>query len=71
VIDAAIVVSTAPSGASAYAQLEPRTADQLGLGEATLLVMRPDGHIGLRADRRHGEALAAYLENLCDFPAAS
>ena len=27
---------------------------------ATLLVVRPDGHVGLRADRDHLEALAAY-----------
>jgi hypothetical protein len=32
----------------------------LGIGEVTLLVVRPDGHVGLRADRDHLKALAAY-----------
>jgi hypothetical protein len=27
-------------------------------------VIRPDGHIGLRADRKHVEALAAYHTRL-------
>ncbi len=69
VIDAAIVVSAIPSEERAYARLESGAAAQLGVGGVTLLVMRPDGHVGLRADRRHGEVLAAYLEKLCDFPA--
>ena len=43
-----------------YARLTPAAADQLGIGEITLLVIRPDGHVGLRADRDHIEALAAY-----------
>ena len=30
---------------------------QLGIDEITLLVIRPDGHVGLRADRDHLEAL--------------
>jgi hypothetical protein len=32
----------------------------LGIGEITLLVIRPDGHIGLRSDRNHVEDLTAY-----------
>ena len=39
------------------ARLAPAAADQLGIGEITLLVIRPDGHVGLRADRDHIEAL--------------
>ena len=35
-------------------------AAQLGIAEVTLLVVRPDGHVGLRADREHVAALAAY-----------
>jgi hypothetical protein len=32
----------------------------LGIDGITLLVIRPDGHVGLRADRNHIEALMAY-----------
>jgi hypothetical protein len=32
----------------------------LGIRDVTLLVVRPDGHVGLRADCDHLEALAAY-----------
>ena len=47
----------------------PRTvcrtaAEQLGIGEITLLVIRPDGHIGLRSDRNHVEDLTAYQQLL-------
>ena len=44
----------------ASALLAPEGAAQLGVTAATLLVVRPDGHVGLRADRDHVEALAAY-----------
>ena len=47
-----------------YARLMPAAADQLGIGETTLLVIRPDGHVGLRADYNHIEALAAYHAQL-------
>ncbi len=70
-IDAAIVISAASGQERRHAQLESGAAAQLGVDGATLLVMRPDGHVGLRADRMHGKALAAYLEKLCDFPGAS
>lgn len=46
------------------ARLAPAAADLLGIGEITLLVIRPDGHVGLRADRDHLGALAAYHELL-------
>lgn len=35
-------------------------ADRLGVDAISLLVIRPDGHVGLRADSDHVEALAAY-----------
>jgi len=58
-----------PSG-SAAARLDSDAAARLGVDAMTLLVIRPDGHVGLRADARHAEALSAYLANLCDAPAA-
>jgi 2-polyprenyl-6-methoxyphenol hydroxylase-like FAD-dependent oxidoreductase len=38
----------------------PAAANQLGVSDTTLLVVRPDGHIGLRADRNHAEAIGRY-----------
>jgi hypothetical protein len=32
----------------------------LGIGGIAFLVIRPDGHVGLRGDRSHIEALTAY-----------
>lgn len=43
-----------------HALLAPATANQLRVGGISLLVVRPDGHVGLRAERNHLEALAAY-----------
>lgn len=57
--DAALVEATV-----VLAPLPAATADRLGVGEATLLVIRPDGHVGLRADRDHVAALGAYQSRL-------
>jgi 2-polyprenyl-6-methoxyphenol hydroxylase-like FAD-dependent oxidoreductase len=43
-----------------HCRLSSAAAKQLGLGEITLLVIRPDGHVGLRADEDHLNALTAY-----------
>jgi 2-polyprenyl-6-methoxyphenol hydroxylase-like FAD-dependent oxidoreductase len=60
VIEETFVLTTRSDGQNPYARLTPAAADKLGIGEITLLVIRPDGHVGLRADRDHIEALAAY-----------
>jgi 2-polyprenyl-6-methoxyphenol hydroxylase-like FAD-dependent oxidoreductase len=39
-------------------------ADQLGVNDITLLVIRPDGHVGLRADSNHVDALSHYQSML-------
>lgn len=44
----------------AHCRLSAAAAEQLGLSEITLLIIRPDGHVGLRADEDHLNALAAY-----------
>ena len=59
-IGATIVLTTRPSGRYAWPWLGPGGADQLGIGEVSLLVVRPDGYLGLRADRNHLDALADY-----------
>jgi 2-polyprenyl-6-methoxyphenol hydroxylase-like FAD-dependent oxidoreductase len=55
----ALTVNSGVSGIDAY--LEPETAEKLGIGNIMLLVVRADGHVGLRADSRHAETLAAYI----------
>jgi hypothetical protein len=59
-IEGTVVLTERPDHQKSCAQLAPTAADQLGIGELTLLVIRPDGHVGLRADRDHLAALAAY-----------
>lgn len=59
-IEASIVLTTRVDDGHPRPRLAPAAADQLGISEVTLLVIRPDGHVGLRADRGHLEALAAY-----------
>jgi hypothetical protein len=41
-------------------RLDPATAKLLGVDGITLLVVRPDNYIGLRADANHLAALARY-----------
>jgi len=60
VVEATVVLTARSDDQHPYAWLTPAAADQLGIGEITLLVIRPDGHVGLRADRCHIAALAAY-----------
>jgi len=59
-IDETIAVTTRSEPQHAWARLSPAAAERLGVDAITLLVVRPDGHIGLRADRDHLELLAAY-----------
>jgi 2-polyprenyl-6-methoxyphenol hydroxylase-like FAD-dependent oxidoreductase len=43
-----------------WTKIAPAMAERLGVAEITLLVVRPDGHVGLRADRDHLNAFLAY-----------
>jgi 2-polyprenyl-6-methoxyphenol hydroxylase-like FAD-dependent oxidoreductase len=60
VIEATVVLTAGSDGPPPWARLAPDAAERLGIREVTLLVIRPDGHVGLRADRDHLEALQAY-----------
>mgnify|MGYP000455492626 CR=1 FL=1 len=67
-----VVAVTANSGVpDADGYLEPATADLLGVRDMVLLVIRADGHVGLRADRRHAESLSAYIALLRSNPASA
>lgn len=48
------------SDAAGLASLSAADAARLGIEGVTLLVVRPDGHVGLRADGGHEGALRAY-----------
>jgi 2-polyprenyl-6-methoxyphenol hydroxylase-like FAD-dependent oxidoreductase len=63
-IEATIVLTTRSDDQHSCARIAPAAADRLGIGEVTLLVIRPDGHVGLRADRDHLETLTAYQSRL-------
>jgi 2-polyprenyl-6-methoxyphenol hydroxylase-like FAD-dependent oxidoreductase len=57
---AAFAFGTRPDQPDHIGHLEPVTADLRGVHDITLLVVRPDGYIGLRSDRDHLEALKRY-----------
>ena len=58
IIGASVVLTARSDNQNQCARIAPAASDQLGIGEVTLLVVRPDGHLGLRADNNHLEALA-------------
>jgi hypothetical protein len=59
-VEHAVAMATGSNDQSAIAKLESTAIDRLGIAQCTLLIVRPDGHVGLRADRDHLKALAAY-----------
>lgn len=69
IIDIVIAITASaaePDAPDPYvdAYLDPATAEKLGITNIVLLVVRSDGHIGLRAERGHAQALADYLAQL-------
>lgn len=64
VIEATIVLAVRSDEEHRCARIPQAAAEHLGIDGITLLVIRPDGHVGLRADRDHLEALAAYQARL-------
>jgi len=52
-----VAITAGSDDQSPYARIAPTAAEELGIGELALLVIRPDGHIGLRSDRNHLEDL--------------
>jgi len=64
IVEAVVVAATRADGRSFWASIDSGTAELLGVDGVTLLVVRPDGYVGLRADRDHLEALAGYRQCL-------
>jgi 2-polyprenyl-6-methoxyphenol hydroxylase-like FAD-dependent oxidoreductase len=64
IIEEIVVIAVGSDDHSPYGRITPAAAEQLGISKITLLVVRPDGHIGLRSDHDHGADLAAYQQVL-------
>jgi hypothetical protein len=64
IIEANIMLTARHNDAQPCDRLASDAAERLGIDEITLLIIRPDGHVGLRADRDHLDALAAYQARL-------
>jgi 2-polyprenyl-6-methoxyphenol hydroxylase-like FAD-dependent oxidoreductase len=62
--EAAVALSTQPEPRNRIGRLQPVGADLLGVQGTTLLVVRPDGYIGLRSDGEHLSALERYRKLL-------
>ncbi len=63
-MEATIVTATRPDEDRPVVHVAPADVEALGIDEITLLAIRPDGYVGLRADHDHLEALAAYESRL-------
>jgi 2-polyprenyl-6-methoxyphenol hydroxylase-like FAD-dependent oxidoreductase len=63
-IERVIAVTANASVPDADAYLEPAAADGLGAANVVLVVVRPDGHVGLRAEQGHAQALSNYIGRL-------
>jgi 2-polyprenyl-6-methoxyphenol hydroxylase-like FAD-dependent oxidoreductase len=64
VFSAAFAFSTERDQAEYIGRIEARNADALDVRDMTLIVVRPDGYIGMRSDADHLEALASYRARL-------
>ena len=60
VFDAAVALGAGPDLPDGIASCDPVAADLVGVDGVTLLAVRPDGYVGLRADRDHLAALERY-----------
>lgn len=60
ILEASFALTTLDARRDGHGVIDGEAADQLGVEGLTLFLVRPDGYLGLRADARHMEALAAY-----------
>jgi hypothetical protein len=65
-----VLTSRSDAAVLPYKRLAPDAASELGIVAVTLLVVRPDGHVGLRTDRDHLEALTSYHSLLAERPSS-
>lgn len=60
IVEESIAMTVHAGAPSGVARITPGAAAGLGISGTTLLVVRPDLHVGLRADRDHVGALESY-----------
>lgn len=60
IVDAVALLTVTSASHGEHRSITPAAASQLGIDGITLLVIRPDGHVGLRCDHDHREALTSY-----------
>ena len=58
--EGAVALGSHPDMPAQIGKIEPGATDLIGVEGITLLAVRPDGYIGLRADRDHLNALGRY-----------
>ena len=63
--DAVVAAGTQSDLAAGIGRLESSAWSLLGIEEITVLAMRPDGYVGLRADREHLRAVERYRALVC------
>jgi hypothetical protein len=63
-VDSTLTLNAGAAESFVHANLSAIAANQLGVSDLTLLLIRPDGHVGLRADRDHLRTLQAYQSML-------
>ena len=68
IVETVALLTTNTSSHGEYRSITPAAARQLGIDGITLLVIRPDGHVGLRCDHDHREAMASYQAMLVGGP---
>ena len=59
-LDAVVAVATDTHDRAGIGRLDHTGAELLGITDTTVLAVRPDGYIGLRAERDHPRELVAY-----------
>lgn len=60
IFEATVALTESATAAEHTGRMEANVADQLGIQGVTLLAMRPDGYVGLRADHDHLAAVSRY-----------
>jgi 2-polyprenyl-6-methoxyphenol hydroxylase-like FAD-dependent oxidoreductase len=66
IVGTVLALSTDPNGRGPHLHLPQPIGDEFSAEEVTAVVIRPDGHVGLRADGAPLEAIEAYLAQLCN-----
>jgi len=64
IIEETFVLGSGTANGDPQGRITRAAAELLGVGDLTLLVVRPDGYLGLRADREHLDAFSTYQARL-------